>query len=303
MPLFLATVGTQIIATLIVVYGIILPPIGWKLSLFVWGYALSWFVLNDLVKIAASPIKHLSLSSVCDSAPLYREFEDLVDLKKLNRSKTWLVVTATDVESGEITRFDNHDDQNIFFDHIVASASLPPGLPMAEINGKHYWDVGLFSNTPLRAAIGCLEDLDEKVVKERHNMEPNEPNETTDFTTVDRVVHAWQARFTDSVSPDAVMLAYLDWLVHLANSPGKQLQLMEDFLHQSIRFGGYALQAAALILITRRAYNLLPGTDALKGKHGSNGHIICSISRFFYPSGGGKGQPPTCVAFPPIIRQ
>jgi len=52
-PLFLATVGTQIVATLIVVYGIILPPIGWKLALFVWGYALSWFVLNDLVKLAS----------------------------------------------------------------------------------------------------------------------------------------------------------------------------------------------------------------------------------------------------------
>ncbi|MFQ6079098.1 MAG: HAD-IC family P-type ATPase, partial [Thermodesulfobacteriota bacterium] len=52
-PLFLALLSTQIIATLIVVYGIILPPIGWKLALFVWGYALAWFVLNDLVKLAA----------------------------------------------------------------------------------------------------------------------------------------------------------------------------------------------------------------------------------------------------------
>jgi H+-transporting ATPase len=51
--LFLAIVSTQIIATLIVVYGIILPPIGWKLALFVWGYALAWFVFNDLVKLAA----------------------------------------------------------------------------------------------------------------------------------------------------------------------------------------------------------------------------------------------------------
>ncbi len=51
--LLLATIGTQIIATLIVVYGIILPPIGWRLALFVWGYALSWFIFNDLAKLAA----------------------------------------------------------------------------------------------------------------------------------------------------------------------------------------------------------------------------------------------------------
>jgi H+-transporting ATPase len=52
-PLFLAIISTQLIATLIVVYGIILPSIGWKLALFVWGYALSWFIFNDLVKLGA----------------------------------------------------------------------------------------------------------------------------------------------------------------------------------------------------------------------------------------------------------
>ncbi|MCD6293514.1 MAG: plasma-membrane proton-efflux P-type ATPase [Deltaproteobacteria bacterium] len=53
MPLFLAIIFTQLVATLIVVYGIILPPIGWKLALFVWGYALSWFIFNDFVKLGA----------------------------------------------------------------------------------------------------------------------------------------------------------------------------------------------------------------------------------------------------------
>ncbi len=52
-PLFVAVVGTQIIATLIVVFGFILPPIGWRLALFVWIYAGAWFVLNDVVKLGA----------------------------------------------------------------------------------------------------------------------------------------------------------------------------------------------------------------------------------------------------------
>ncbi len=52
-PLLLAIFSTQLIATLIVVYGFILPPIGWKLALFVWGYASAWFVLNDFVKLGA----------------------------------------------------------------------------------------------------------------------------------------------------------------------------------------------------------------------------------------------------------
>jgi H+-transporting ATPase len=48
-----AVVATQIIATLIAVYGILMPPLGWRLALLVWGYALAWFLVNDRVKLAA----------------------------------------------------------------------------------------------------------------------------------------------------------------------------------------------------------------------------------------------------------
>ena len=44
--------------------------------------------------------------------------------------------------------------------HVVASGSLPPSFPMVEINGYNYWDGGLFSNTPLKPALKCLEQLD-----------------------------------------------------------------------------------------------------------------------------------------------
>ena len=49
--LLLAIISTQAIATLITVYGILLTPIGWKLALFVWGYALAAFVITDYVKV------------------------------------------------------------------------------------------------------------------------------------------------------------------------------------------------------------------------------------------------------------
>ncbi|MGA9626376.1 MAG: plasma-membrane proton-efflux P-type ATPase, partial [Bryobacteraceae bacterium] len=38
--LFFAVVGTQLVATLIAVYGLFMPPIGWGWALAVWGYAL-----------------------------------------------------------------------------------------------------------------------------------------------------------------------------------------------------------------------------------------------------------------------
>jgi H+-transporting ATPase len=48
-----AVVGTQILATLIAVYGLFMTPLGWGWALFVWGYALAWFLVNDRVKLLA----------------------------------------------------------------------------------------------------------------------------------------------------------------------------------------------------------------------------------------------------------
>jgi H+-transporting ATPase len=48
-----AVLGTQVIATLIAVYGLFMTPLGWGWALFVWGYALAWFFLNDRVKLLA----------------------------------------------------------------------------------------------------------------------------------------------------------------------------------------------------------------------------------------------------------
>jgi len=46
-----AVFGTQIIATLIAVYGLFMTPLGWRWALFIWGYALMWFLVNDRLKL------------------------------------------------------------------------------------------------------------------------------------------------------------------------------------------------------------------------------------------------------------
>jgi len=38
---------------LIAVYGLFMTPLGWGWALFVWGYALIWFLVNDRVKLLA----------------------------------------------------------------------------------------------------------------------------------------------------------------------------------------------------------------------------------------------------------
>jgi H+-transporting ATPase len=51
--LLLAVFGTQTVATLIAVFGIFMTPLGWGWALFVWVYAIAWFLVNDQVKVLA----------------------------------------------------------------------------------------------------------------------------------------------------------------------------------------------------------------------------------------------------------
>jgi H+-transporting ATPase len=51
--LTVAVVGTQVIATLIAVYGFFMTPLGWGWAGFVWGYSILWFVINDRMKLLA----------------------------------------------------------------------------------------------------------------------------------------------------------------------------------------------------------------------------------------------------------
>ena len=66
-----------------------------------------------------------------------------------------------------------------------------------------------------------------------------------DANSVDRLIRAWMGRLTAGLSPAALILAYLDWLVHLAYAPGKQLELVEKSLRKALRFAVYAGKAAA----------------------------------------------------------
>jgi H+-transporting ATPase len=51
-----AVLGTQAVATLIAVYGLLMTPLGWTYAGIVWGYCLGVFLLQDLVKLAARRI-------------------------------------------------------------------------------------------------------------------------------------------------------------------------------------------------------------------------------------------------------
>lgn len=97
-----------------------------------------------------------------DTNPLRRTLKNYVDFTRLPSSETRLLLTAVNVETGELEIFDSCRDQ-ITVDHIIASGSLSPGLLWTEIEGKYYWDGGIISNTPLRAVLErCSNGIDKR---------------------------------------------------------------------------------------------------------------------------------------------
>jgi NTE family protein len=86
--------------------------------------------------------------SVYDISPLKETLEELIDFDLINRKAVRLSVGAVDIHTGNSVYFDTQRQQ-IEAEHIMASAALPPGLPPVVIDGSHYWDGGIVSNSPL----------------------------------------------------------------------------------------------------------------------------------------------------------
>ncbi len=93
--------------------------------------------------------------------PLLNTLRRHVDFAAINRSETTFVITAVNVESGELKRFCNRrlgsdEPCQITAKHVLASGSLPPQFPWTEIGHELYWDGGLVDNAPLGDAIDAF---------------------------------------------------------------------------------------------------------------------------------------------------
>ena len=102
--------------------------------------------------------------SYYDTTPLKRTLERLVDFDRINDLKCRLSVGAVNVTSGNFRYFDNVEFNRlgklIGPEHIMASGALPPGFPSIVIDGEHYWDGGVASNTPLDYVLDAEVDRD-----------------------------------------------------------------------------------------------------------------------------------------------
>ncbi len=91
-------------------------------------------------------------TSFYDTQHLKQTLERLVDFDRLNAGMTRFSAGAVNVRTGNFVYFDT-TTHKIAPEHVMASGALPPGFPAIEIDGEHYWDGGLVSNTPLQWVI------------------------------------------------------------------------------------------------------------------------------------------------------
>jgi NTE family protein len=91
----------------------------------------------------------IEATSYYDTSPLKATLERLVDFDRLNSGAMRFSSGSVNVRSGNFVYFDT-TKHRIRCEHVIASGSLPPGFPATEIDGEHYWDGGLVSNTPLQ---------------------------------------------------------------------------------------------------------------------------------------------------------
>ena len=94
----------------------------------------------------------LGATSFYDTKHLKDTLERLVDFDRLNSGMTRFSAGAVNIRTGNFVYFDT-TTHKIGAEHVMASGALPPGFPAVEIDGEHYWDGGLVSNTPLQWVI------------------------------------------------------------------------------------------------------------------------------------------------------
>ena len=96
-----------------------------------------------------------------DLSPIKRTLERYIDFERIAKADVKLVVTATNIASGEIVEFSNGNSASpLTMDHLIASGSLPPSYPAKDIGDESFWDGGLFDNTPLSSLLKQVDPAD-----------------------------------------------------------------------------------------------------------------------------------------------
>jgi NTE family protein len=116
-----------------------------------------------------NPFAALTAPSLFDNARVLQTVADLADEDRINSRSNpiTLIVTATDVETGQLTQFQSHiQDAPFTFEMTRASGSIAPAFPTTTVTEQithkegRYWDGGFIASLPLSPVINVLERCD-----------------------------------------------------------------------------------------------------------------------------------------------
>jgi NTE family protein len=111
-------------------------------------FGIPCFFTPRMIPPAFAPAGSLGALSYYDTEPLRHTLNELVDFDLINSGDVRLSLGAVNVRTGQSRYFDSTID-TITASHVMASGALPPGFPPVEVDGEHYWDGVIMSNTPL----------------------------------------------------------------------------------------------------------------------------------------------------------
>jgi NTE family protein len=189
-----------------------------------------------------------------DTAPLRRTLEELVDLEALANKAALprLLVSATDLHEGQIVYFYSDDpDYRMGLDHIMASGSLPPAFEWTIIDDKHYWDGGLFDNTPLGAVLEKLKDspdIDRTIYA--INLFPNQAKIPTNMVEI--AARTKNLQFANKSQEDIKLLHRFNEVAALMKALealGEQNPLRNDDVFTTLEKRGY-LRVPRIVSVT-----------------------------------------------------
>lgn len=142
-----------------------------------------------------------------DTSPLHQTLLDHVDFDYLHTGPIRLSVCAVDVASAEFRVFDSKRER-LGPEHIMASGALPPAFPPVLIDGRAYWDGGIYSNTPLEVLLAEQSDQDALVFM----VDLWDPSEALPTTMGDVMTRAKDIQFAGRASAQIAQQARIEAL-------------------------------------------------------------------------------------------
>ncbi|MGO9485263.1 MAG: FAD-dependent oxidoreductase [Rhodomicrobium sp.] len=128
------------------------PPFAWgekaAVAMNILAFGVPKFFKPRWLPPYNDPAPPLYWTSFYDPSPMKALIAKYVDFSALKTSPVRLLIGAVNVTTAELEVFDSYVD-DLTPDHVLASGSLPPGLPWTVVDGEAYWDGGIVSNSPL----------------------------------------------------------------------------------------------------------------------------------------------------------